>query len=123
MPEMAIDALESLSDLNAVKDQYQIMRIQYNTARDNLADLKEKLELNKKESSKHIKELELSNEVDIERKRKLTEDFESLNSKFVMAESKNTNLKNENLKLQASLIDQTNKLSMIKLDQTNKRAS
>lgn len=40
-----------------------------------------------------------------------------------MAESKNTNLKNENLKLQASLRDQTNKLSMIKLDQTNKRAS
>lgn len=99
------------------------MRIEYNTARDNLADLKEKLELNKKDSSKHIKELELSNEVDTERKRKLTEDFEFLNSKFVMAESKNTNLKNENLKLQASLRDQTNKLSMIKLDQTNKRAS
>jgi len=99
------------------------MRIEYNTARDNLADLKEKLELNKKDSSKHIKELELANEVDTERKRKLTEDFEFLNSKFVMAESKNTNLKNENLKLQASLRDQTNKLSMIKLDQTNKRAS
>jgi len=99
------------------------MRIEYNTARDNLADLKDKLELNKKDSSKHIKELELSNEVDTERKRKLTEDFEFLNSKFVMAESKNTNLKNENLKLQASLRDQTNKLSMVKLDQTNKRAS
>lgn len=99
------------------------MRIEYNTARDNLADLKEKLELNKKDSSKHIKELELANEVDTERKRKLTEDFEFLNSKFVMAESKNTNLKNENLKLQASLRDQTNKLSMVKLDQTNKRAS
>lgn len=99
------------------------MRIEYNTARDNLADLKEKLELNKKDSSKHIKELELANEVDTERKRKLTEDFEFLNSKFVMAESKNTNLKNENLKLQASLRDQTNNLSMIKLDQTNKRAS
>lgn len=45
------------------------MRIEYNTARDNLADLKEKLELNKKDSSKHIKELELANEVDTERKK------------------------------------------------------
>lgn len=99
------------------------MRVQYNTARDQLAELKEKLETNKKDSARKITDLELANEVAEERKRKLTEDFEFLNNKFVMAETTNTNLKAVNLKLQSSLKEETNKLAAIQQDDKTKRAS
>jgi len=48
LPELNENVLDSLSDINAVKDQYQVMRIQYNSARDQLSDLKERLENSKK---------------------------------------------------------------------------
>lgn len=99
------------------------MRVQYNTARDQLAELKEKLEFNKKDSANKISDLELSNEVAEERKRKLIEDFEALNNKFVMAETTNTNLKTENLKLQNNLKEENNKLLSIQQEDKNKKAS
>lgn len=48
LPDLNANVLDSLSDINAVKDQYQVMRIQYNSARDQLSDLKERLENSKK---------------------------------------------------------------------------
>lgn len=99
------------------------MRIQYNSARDELADVKERLEFAKKSSSKQLAELQLANEIAEEKKRKLTEEFEFLNNKFVIAESTNTNLKTDNLKLQSDLKEVSTKLNAVETETKNKRAT
>mmetsp|Transcript_10789 Transcript_10789/g.9242 ORF Transcript_10789/g.9242 Transcript_10789/m.9242 type:complete len:219 (+) Transcript_10789:71-727(+) len=99
------------------------MRIQYNTARDQLFELRERIDNSKKESSRKIAELQLSNEVADEKKRRLAEDFEYLNTKFVSTETKNTNLQSENIKLQTSLNDSTAQMNKVDKDVKNRKAT
>lgn len=65
----------------------------------------------------------MANEVAEERKRKLAEEFEFLNNKFVSAEAKNTELKTENMKLQSSLKEASAHLSAVESETKNKRAT
>lgn len=120
---MSENVLDSLSDVNAIKDQYQVMRIQQNSARDQLSDLKDRLDSSKKFSNKHLADLQLANEISEEKKRKLTEEFEFLNNKFVVAEKQNTDLKTDNLNLQSELKKTTAQLAAVESETKNKRAT
>lgn len=67
--------------------------------------------------------MQLANEISEEKKRKLTEEFEFLNNKFVIAEKQNTDLKTENLNLQSELKKTTAQLAAVESETKNKRAT
>lgn len=67
--------------------------------------------------------MQLANEISEEKKRKLTEEFEFLNNKFVVAEKQNTDLKTDNLNLQSELKKTTAQLAAVESETKNKRAT